>query len=270
MKTRTLAAWCLLAAAALGQTVEWKDRPILDTSKSPNAVLHGVPVSAVTIKEGFWSPRRNVNVEVSLPTLLTLFEEKGILDNFRRLSGRKEGPRRGPLFTDSDVYKWIEAVAFVLQSGDNPKLRKSAEAVIDDIVAAHEPSGYLNTYFTREHQAERHTNMRHGHELYCLGHLIQAGIAWYRATGERKLLDAGIRMADYIDREFGPGKRPIFEGHPEVELSMVELYRVTGDKRYLDLAGYFLRGDPRNVAATRPKRLDLSVHRHAFHGEDAT
>jgi uncharacterized protein len=252
MKARTFAAWCVFVATAPGQTVEWKDHPILDTSKSPNAVLHGVPVSAVTIKEGFWSPRRKVNVDVSLPTLLALFEEKGILDNFRRLSGRKETPRRGPLYTDSDVYKWLEAVAFVLQSGDNPTLRNPAEAVIDDIVAAQEPSGYLNTYFTREHVAERHTNMRHGHELYCLGHLVQGGIAWYRATGDLKLLDAGIRMADYVDREFGPGKRPIFEGHPEFELSMVELFRVTGDKRYLDLADYFLRGDPRNVAATRP------------------
>jgi hypothetical protein len=245
-------ACALLMASAPSQAADWKDKPILDTAKSPGAILHGVPVSAVTIKDGFWSPRRKVNVEVSLPTLLTLFEQNGILDNFRRVSGRKDVARRGPLYTDSDVYKWLEAVAFVLQGGDQPELRKSAEAVIDDIVAAQEPSGYLNTYFTREHLAERHTNMRGGHELYCLGHLIQAGIAWYRATGDRKLLDAGVRMADYVDREFGPSKKPIFEGHPEFELSLIELYRVTGEKRYLDLAGYFLRGDPRNVAATRP------------------
>ena len=255
MNARILIGSALFAGLVFAQTPEWKDRPVLDTAASPQAVLHGVPVSAVTVTEGFWSPRRKVNVEVSLPTLLTLFEENGIIDNFRRVSGKKDVARRGPLYTDSDVYKWLEAVAFVLQSGDNQQLRKSAEAVIDAIVAAQEPSGYLNTYFTREHLNERHTNMVGGHELYCAGHLVQGGIAWYRATGDRKLLDAGIRMADYVAREFGPGKRPIFEGHPEFELSMIELYRTSGDKKYLDLAGYFLGGDPRNVAKARERDI---------------
>lgn len=255
MNVKLLAASFVISVLAFAEAPAWKDRPVLDTAASPQAVLHGVPVSAVTVKEGFWSPRRKVNVDVSLPSLLALFEENGIIDNFRRVSGRKDVPRRGPLYTDSDVYKWLEAVAFVLQSGDNPQLRKSAEAVIDDIVAAQEPSGYLNTYFTREHLAERHTNMKGGHELYCLGHLVQGGIAWYRATGDRKLLDAGIRMSDYVAREFGPGKRPIYEGHPEFELSMIELYRTMGDKKYLDLAGYFLGGDPRNVAKARQQDM---------------
>jgi DUF1680 family protein len=242
---------CMASAAFAGPA----DSPVLDTSKSPYAILHGVPVSAVTIDNGFWTPRRKINVDVSLPTLLQLFEENGILDNFRRISGRKDVPRRGPLYTDSDVYKWLEAVAFVLQSGDNPALRKAAEAVIDDIVAAQEPSGYLNTYFSREHLSERHTNMKGGHELYCLGHLIQGGIAWYRATGDRKLLDAGIRMADYVVREFGPGKKPIFEGHPEFELAMVELSRTTGDRKYLEYAGYFLNGDPRNLEKAQSRDI---------------
>ena len=250
---RLLVLGTVLAAFAIGQAPEWKEHPVLDTAKSPAAILHGVPVSAVTMTDGFWSPRRKVNIEVSLPSLLELFESNGIIDNFRRVSGRKDVPRRGPLYTDSDVYKWLEAVGFLLNGEDNPALRKAAEAVIDDIVAAQEPSGYLNTYFTREHRAERHTNMVGGHELYCAGHLLQAGIAWYRATGNRRLLDAGIRMADYVEREFGPGKRPIFEGHPEFELSLIELYRTTGERKYLDLAGYFLAGDPRNVQATRPR-----------------
>ncbi len=241
-----------ISAASFAGTPEWSGRPVMDTAKSPQARLHGVPVAAVEMKEGFWSPRRKVNVEVSLPSLLGLFESNGILDNFRRVSGRKEVARRGPLYTDSDVYKWLEAVGFVLQAGENPALRKSAEAVIDDVVAAQEPSGYLNTYFTKEHRAERHTNMGGGHELYCAGHLLQAGISWYRATGDRKLLDAGQRMADYVDRDFGAGKARIFEGHPEFELSLIELYRTTGEKKYLNLAGYFLGGDPRNVAATKP------------------
>lgn len=242
--------FCLLAvsiAAAQG--------PVLDTRKSPKAVLHGVPVSAVTIENGFWTPRFKANEEVSLPTLLQLFEEKGIIDNFRRVSGRKDVPRRGPRYTDSDVYKWLEAVGFVLQSKPDSALRKSAEAVIDEIAAAQEPSGYLNTYYTKENIAQRHKDMRHGHELYCLGHLIQAGIAWNRATGDKKLLDVGVRMVEYLLKNFGPDKAPIFEGHPEIEFALIELYRSTGDKRYLDFAGYLLRGDERNLAGVPRNEL---------------
>lgn len=219
---------------------------MLDTARSPKALLRGVPVSAVKLGDGFWAPRRKAVVDVSLPTLYELFEQKGIIDNFRRTSGAKDVPRRGPLYTDSDVYKWLEAVGFLLQERDAPALRATAEKTIAEIAAAQESSGYLNTWFTKERQAERHTNMRHGHELYDLGHLIQAGIAWKRADGDGRLLEIGRRMADYILREFGPGKRPIFEGHPEIELALVELYRETGERKYLDLAGYFLGGDPRN------------------------
>ncbi|MBS1825892.1 MAG: glycoside hydrolase family 127 protein [Acidobacteria bacterium] len=231
----------------------WKDRPVLDTAASPKAVLQGVPVSAVRVEDGFWSPRRKVNVEVSLPTLLLLFEEKGILDNFRRISGRKQVSRRGPLFTDSDVYKWLEAVGFVLQSEKAPELRAKAEAVIDEIVAAQEESGYLNTFYSAEGSKQRHTNMRGGHELYCLGHMVQAGIAWYRGTGDAKLLDSSRKMVEYLIREFGPGRKAIYEGHPEIELALIELYRLSGDKRYLEFAQYLLNGDPRNMAATSPR-----------------
>jgi uncharacterized protein len=225
---------------------DWQNRPINDTSKSPHALLHGVPVSAVSLGEGFWSPRRKVNVEVSIPTLLQLFEENGVVDNFRRISGHKQVARRGPLYTDSDLYKWLEAVAFVLQGGDNPKLRAMAEGVIGEIVAAQQPDGYLNTYFSGE---QRHTNMRGGHELYCLGHMLQAGIAWYRATGDTRLLDSGRKMVAYLLTNFGPNKKPIFEGHPEIEMALIELYRTTGNREYLDFAGYLLHGDPRNNAS---------------------
>jgi DUF1680 family protein len=245
----------LFAAVAAASAQDGRSRPVLDTARSPHAALRGVPVSAVRLEDGFWKPRRQAVVDVSLPTLLELFEQKGIIDNFRRLSGKKEVRRRGPLFTDSDVYKWLEAVAFVLQERDHPALRQSAARVIHEIAAAQEPSGYLNTYYSRENRAERHKNMRHGHELYCLGHLIQAGIAWQRATGETRLLDVGRRMADYVDREFGPNRRPIFEGHPEIELALAELYRSTGDRKYLTLAAYLLQGDPRNEADVPPREF---------------
>lgn len=242
---RALIVGVLLSMAATAAE-DWKNKPVLDTARSPKAVLHGVPVSSVKLGDGFWTQRRKANTDVSLPTLLELFEQKGILDNFRRAAGSKDVPRRGPLYTDSDVYKWLEAVAFVLQERDHPTLRQAADKVIGDVAAAQEASGYINSYFTKENLGLRHKNMRHGHELYCLGHLIQAGIAWQRATGETKLLDVGRKMADYIHSEFGQGKKPIFEGHPEIELALVELYRTTGERKYLELAGYMLGGDARN------------------------
>lgn len=242
-------------AGVLAAAEEWKSKPVLDTSHSPSAVLHGVPVSAVKMGEGFWTPRRKATVETSLPSLLELFEANGIVDNFRRVNGHKEVGRRGPLYTDSDVYKWLEAVGFFLQEGDYPKLREAAEKVIGEIAAAQEPSGYINTYFSKENLALRHKNMKHGHELYCLGHLIQAGIAWQRATGEGRLLEVGRKMADYVHREFVAAGRPIFEGHPEMELAAIELYRTTGERKYLELAGYLLGGDPRNEAGVLPREL---------------
>jgi DUF1680 family protein len=182
----------------------WKNQPILDVSKSPQARVHGVPVRAVKMGEGFWAARRRVTIEKSIPSLYELFEANGIIDNFRRLSGRKNVPRKGPLYTDSDVYKWMEAVAFVLQSEDRPELGTLFDRVADDVLAAQEPSGYLNTYYQDDRKALRFTEMHQGHELYCLGHLLQAAIAYYRATGNRHLLDGATRYADYVVSNFGP------------------------------------------------------------------
>jgi uncharacterized protein len=257
MKSGSLVSLALfLVNVAAAQSPGWKDRPVLDTSQSPYAILHGVPVSAVAVREGFWSPRRSAAISVSLPTFLELLEQNGEIDNFRRLSGRKNVARRGRIPTDADVYKWLEAVAFSVQSGAaSPQVRKAAEYVIDDIAAGQDASGYTVSAFMGDQASGRHSNMARNHELYIFGHMLQAGIAWYRASGDRGLLDIGVRMADYLLRNFGPGKKPIFEGHPEVELALVELFRTVPDRRYLDLAGYFLNGDPRNLQAVRPADL---------------
>ena len=223
---------------------------VLNLDKSPHAVLRTVPVGAVKIGEGFWAPRRKVNVEKSIPTLLQLLEEHGAVDNFRRLSGRKDVERRGPLYTDSDVYKWMESVAFVLQSEDRPELRKTFDELTEEILAAQEPSGYLNTFFQDDRKHRRWKEMHSGHELYCLGHMLQAAIAYYRATGNRRLLDGGIRFVEYLIRDFGPGKQPLLAGHPEIELALIELYRTTGERKYLDLAAYILRGDGKRLGLT--------------------
>jgi DUF1680 family protein len=228
----------------------WRDEGVLFVDKSPYAKLHSVPVHAVTITEGFWGARRRTNVDKSIPSMEQLLEANGRMKNFLRLAGKSDAPQHGPVFSDSDVYKWIEAVGFALQSGDNPELRAQADTIIKEVIAVQEPSGYLNTYYVGDRTKDRMTPevQRWGHELYNLGHMIQGAIAFYRATGDRTLLDASIRFVDgYLLGSFGPApdKKPIFSGHPEIELALMELYRTTGDKRYLSLAGYILQGDDR-------------------------
>jgi len=227
---------------------------ILRLEATPGAKLRTVPVSAVKLEGGFWEPRRRTNVEKSIPTLLQLLEEHGVVDNFRRLSGRKQLERKGPLYTDSDLYKWMEAVAWVLASEDRPELRRTFDALTADILAAQEPSGYLNTFFQEDRRARRWQEQHTGHELYCLGHLLQAAIAYYRATGNRILLDGGIRFVEHLVRDFGPGKQPLLAGHPEIEMALVELYRTTGEKKYLALAGYILTGERERLKLT-PQQL---------------
>ena len=227
----------------------WKDQGVENLAKSPHAKLRDIPVHAVTITGGFWGPRREINVTKSIPTMHDLLEANGRMNNFRRLVGKSEAAQSGPVFSDSDVYKWTEAVGFVLQSSDRPELRASAEKLISEVIAVQEPSGYLNTYYQDDRKSLRMLPQTQstGHELYNIGHMLQGAIAYYRATGDRRLLDAGIRFVnDFLIPNYGPApKKPIVSGHPEIEMGLIELYRITGDKRQLDLAGYILQGDPR-------------------------
>jgi DUF1680 family protein len=228
----------------------WKDEGVLFVDRSPYAKLHNIPVHAVTITQGFWGARRETNVDKSIPSMEKLLEANGRMNNFLRLVGKSDAAQHGPVYSDSDVYKWAEAAGFALQSGDRPELRAITDKIIKEVVAVQEPNGYLNTYYVGDHAKDRMTpqGQRWGHEMYNLGHMIQGAIAYYRATGDRTLLDAGIRFVDdFVLPNFGPApdKKPILSGHPEIELALIELYRTTGDKRYLDLAGYILHGDDR-------------------------
>jgi len=233
----------------LTDSPNWKDQGIENLTKSPHAKLRDVPVRAVTITGTFWARRREINVTRSIPTMHDLLEANGRMNNFRRLVGKSTAPQIGPVFSDSDPYKWTEAVGFVLQSGDRPELRARAEKFIDEIVAVQEPSGYINTYYQDDRKSLRMLPQTQttGHELYCLGHMLQGAIAYYRATGDRKWLDAGIRFVDdFLLPNYGPApKKPIVSGHPEIEMALIELYRITGDERQLALAGYILQGDSR-------------------------
>ncbi len=206
----------------------WKDQGVENLTKSRYAKLRNVPVHAVTIKTGFWGRRRETNVSKSIPTMHDLLEANGRMTNFRRLIGKSQGAQSGPVYSDSDVYKWIEAAGFALQSGDRPELRATVEKLIDDVVSAQEPGGYLNTYYVNDHASQRMLPQTQttGHELYNMGHMLQGAIAYYRATGDRKMIDAGIRFVnEFLIPNYGPEpKKPIVSGHPEIELALIELY----------------------------------------------
>jgi uncharacterized protein len=228
----------------------WKDQGVLNLANSPYAKLHNVPVRAVTIEEGFWSKRRKINLESSIPSMRKELEDHGRMNNYRRLAGKSSEPQKGPYYSDSDVYKWMEAVGFALQSGDQAELRRVTDSMMKEVVAIQEPSGYLNTYFVEDKVSQRMTPhiQEVGHEMYCLGHMLQGAIAYYRATGDSTLMDAGAKFVDgFVIPAYGPSadKKPIISGHPEIEMSLIELYRTTGKRQYVELAVYILHGDER-------------------------
>jgi DUF1680 family protein len=233
-----------------GGILAWPDQGVINTANSPFAKLHSVPVRAVIIEDGFWSKRRKTNVERSIPTMHDQLEAHGRMENFRRLVGKSRSPQKGPYFADSDIYKWTDAVGWALQSDSLPELRRTTDAMNREVVAVQEPNGYLNTYYQDDRKALRMSqhDQEVGHEMYCLGHLIQGAIAYYRGTGDTTLLDAGARMVDnFVLPNHGPGpnQKPIISGHPEIEMALIELYRTTAKRQYLDLAGYILHGDDR-------------------------
>jgi DUF1680 family protein len=213
------------------------------------APLSAVPFEDVHIKDAFWSPCIERNRTVTIEANLHQCEITGRVRNFAIVGGLESGRHQGYLFNDSDVYKMIEGIAYALSNQRDAALEKRVDAVIDKIAAAQQSDGYLNTYYTLVEPTKRWQNLAHGHELYCAGHLLEAAVAYYHSTGKRKLLDAACKYADYIATVFGPGKRIGVCGHEEIELALVKLYRTTHEKRYLDLAKFFLdmrgRGDLR-------------------------
>jgi len=216
---------------------------VVDTNRSACARLRPVPVTAVTLHDDFWTPRRRFNRQVVLPSQYRQCEATGRIDNFRRAAGKKQLPFQGIYYNDSDVYKWLEAVAWTLATETDPPLTEMLETVITEVAAAQQPDGYLNTYFMFERAGERWTNLRDLHELYCAGHLIQAAVAHHRSTGDERLLDVARRLADHICQTFGPeaeGKHLGTCGHPEIEMALVELARDTNESRYQQQAQFFI------------------------------
>lgn len=197
-------------------------------------------------------------------------EPSHAIENFKITAGEKKGDFYGMVFQDSDVAKWIEAVAYSLMKYPNPDLEQKVDETIDLMERCQQPDGYLNTYFTILRPDARWTYMMMGHELYCAGHLLEAAVAYYSVTGKRKLMDIMEKYVDYIITVMGPeeGKRKIYPGHEEIELALMKAYRLTGKKKYLDLAQFYVeergkqpcfffseRDDgPFNASASNPNR----------------
>lgn len=208
-----------------------------------------VSLNKVRVQDDFWSYYIRLIRDVVVPYQWEVLNDRvesaepsGAVRNFRIAAGLERGDFYGFVFQDSDVAKWLEAVAYMLETNRNPELEEIADQMIEIIGQAQQADGYLDTYFIVKEPDKRWTNLTECHELYCAGHMIEAGVAYYRATGKRKLLDIVCRFADYIDTVFGtePGQIPGYDGHQEIELALVKLYEVTQNERYLRLSRYFL------------------------------
>lgn len=215
-----------------------------------------VQVADVKLNDPMWSRQFALVRDVVLPYMWEILNDRienakksHCIENFKVAAGKSTDSYYGVVFLDTDLYKWIEAVSYCLTVEKNTELEKLCDYAIDLIKNAQQPDGYINTYYTTSAPDKRWTNLMEGHELYCAGHLIEAAVAYYKATGKDKLLKISKRFADLIDQTFGKDKRRGYPGHPEIELALIRLYEVTQDKKYLDLAGYFIneRGVGENI-----------------------
>lgn len=214
---------------------------------------------------GFWRKRQEINEQVTLPAEYEQCKSSGRVDSIKCIykAQESEGQIKG-VFTidgvlednlpdgkriprphhywDSDLAKWIEGASYALWYQADPETEAAIDEIIDDFERLQKPDGYMNTYYTVVEPGKRWTNVHRMHELYCAGHLMEAAVAYYEATGKIKLLEIVERYAHHIETVFGPGEGQIhgYPGHQEIELALVKLYRLTGKKNYLELASYFL------------------------------
>lgn len=214
-----------------------------------NDKLKNIALKDIQIKDSFWNKYIDLVDDVILPYQWELIndrvedaEKSYCIRNLRIAAKKEEGEHGGMVFQDTDVAKWLEAVGYSLAKKKNAELEKIADEAIDLIADAQCPDGYFNTYFTITGKP-RWSNLFEGHELYTAGHLIEAAVSYYEATGKKKILEVACKFADNIYDVFGKeeGKCHGYPGHPEIELALVKLYKVTGEKKYLELADYFVR-----------------------------
>lgn len=231
--------------------------------------LYALPLSSIHIDDGYWNRYIRLVPERIIPYQWEVLNDRVkdaapsyCLQNFKIAAGEIAGERKGAVFQDSDVGKWLEAVAYSLQSVPDPKLETIADEVINLIGRAQCEDGYINTYFTLKENGRRWRNLTMGHELYTAGHLIEAAVAYYQATGKDAFLKIMCRFADLICETFGPAKnqRHGCPGHEEIELALVKLYGVTKERRYLEMARYFVE-----VRGAKPNSFLTEMAERDFH-----
>lgn len=241
----------LSVAAVTAAFAQKKDYPIQPVS-----------FTQVHVNDNFWQPKMQVNADVTIPYILRMLREHGQIQNFLAAAGK--APRKLNSvypFDDTDVYKWLEGASYALQVKPDAKLSAYMDSIIAIVGAAQEADGYLYTFRTinPEKQHDWVGNKRWvneeilSHELYDAGHLYEAAYAHYNATGKRTLLNIALKNADLLVKDFGYGKEEEYPGHQIVEIGLAKLYRITGEKKYLDLAKFFLdvrgpKGDSYNQA----------------------
>ncbi len=230
-------------------------------------MLETIDLKKIKIEDPFWSRHVDLVRKVIIPYQWDAMNDRiedaepsHCLANFEIAAGRKKGEFYGAVFQDTDIAKWLEAVGFSLAVYPDPALEETADRVIGLIAQAQQEDGYLDTYFIIKDPEQRWKNLCEGHELYTAGHMMEAAVAYYQGTGKRKFLDVVLRLADLICETFGAAEGQIhgYPGHQEVEIGLVKLYRVTGERRYLEQARYFIdaRGVGENYFMAEMKRPD--------------
>lgn len=224
--------------------------------------IRGIPLNRVSITDAFWSLRQHLMTDVTIPYMERILrdevpgaEKSHAISNFRMAAGEETGEFYGMVFQDSDVAKWLEAAAYSLALKPDPALEARVDEVVALIGRCQQPDGYLNTYFTVKEPYNRWANLLECHELYCAGHMIEAGVALHEAAGKDELLRICIRLADHICEKFMQEEG--IPGHQEIEIGLMRLWRATGNARYRDMAlrfldlrgrdpGWFLRHTPKH------------------------
>lgn len=210
-------------------------------------LVKSVDLGKSKINDIFWTEKQNLIINTVIPYQGKILndeiegaEKSHAFANFRIAAGLEKGDFYGMVFQDSDVAKWLEGVAYSLTIVENAELERKADEIIEVIRQAQLEDGYLNTYFTIKEPEHRWQNLFECHELYCAGHMMEAAVAYYEATGKDVLLKVMERMAEHISSQFGPEKRMGFPGHQEVEIGLMRLYHATGKEEYRDIAKYFI------------------------------